>query len=37
MLLECTIEGSDAIRGLAIENGKNYRPNAKKDWKVKCC
>ena len=34
---EKIIEGSDAIRGLALENGKNYCPNAKKDWKIKCC
>ena len=28
------IEGSDAIKGLALENGKIYYPNAKKDWKI---
>ena len=31
------IEGSDAIRGLALKNEKNYCPNAKKVWKIKCC
>ena len=29
-------EGSDAIRGLVLENAKNYCPNAKKNWKIKC-
>ena len=31
------IDGSDAIRGLALENAKKYCPNGKKYWKVKCC
>ena len=34
--LKSLIEGSVAIRGLALENGKIYCPNAKKDWKIKC-
>ena len=31
-----TIEGLDAIRRLALGDWKNYCPNAKKDWKIKC-
>ena len=28
-------EGSDAVRGLALENEKKYCPKAKKNWKIK--